>query len=405
MDVRRPPFLVPHSDHNLWDEQDERDYTSWKRRACNSKLTKDDFRNHIIDINNEFNMEDVFDRLDIGFEAFEKLVAFRSKHSKYNLVKDLEGMYEGKENFIVKDFIKWGENFVRTYQVVHEIEEEGESEEMMETSKSDGKDLKISSVMECPILPFDSPPEPLCLSPGWGTFLPSHLPPISSQFSQQQHQKTLWRPWLMEADKSMLKRSSEAGQDPNKNSPECPLLPAAVHLTPPLHATPKPDLSPYSPSPQRKKVKRRRSLGDLGKRRQRLISFQLSHTPPSTPCNPEPDQFSLESGYCGDSLGSWREDTTPSTSRQESLHSFGTPRGHRRPVELDSNLTNHNLLHPLSSQSLWPAPGWVSTPLPAPCQPPAWLSSNMAPPSPAFCDGCQRWGNLLSVTVSQSRPP
>ena len=214
MDVRRPPFLVPHSDHNLWDEQDERDYTSWKRRACNSKLTKDDFRNHIIDTNNEFNMEDVFDRLDIGFEAFEKLVAFRSKHSKYNLVKDLEGMYEGKENFIVKDFIKWGENFVRTYQVVHEIEEEGESEEMMETSKSDGKDLKISSVMECPILPSDSPPEPLCLSPGWGTFLPSHLPPISSQFSQQQHQKTLWRPSLMEADKSMLKRSSEAGQDP-----------------------------------------------------------------------------------------------------------------------------------------------------------------------------------------------
>jgi len=27
----------------------------------------------------------------------------------------------------------------------------------------------------------------------------------------------------------------------------------------------------------------------------------------------------------------------------------------------------------------------------------------MAPPSPAFCDGCQRWGNLLAVTVSQTR--
>ena len=66
--------MVSPSEHDLLYEEDERN--SWKSRKCNSKLTKDDFKNHIIGINNEFDMEDFFDRLDIGFEAFEKLVTF-----------------------------------------------------------------------------------------------------------------------------------------------------------------------------------------------------------------------------------------------------------------------------------------------------------------------------------------
>ena len=114
----------------------------------------------------------------------------------------------------------------------------------------------------------------------------------------------------------------------------------------------------------RRAKKRRRSPGDFSKRRQRLISFQPSHTPTVT----HADQYSLESGCWGVPLGSWSLDITPTTSRQESLFSFVTPLGNRRRVEEDSNLTN---------QSWWPSPGWVRTPFPTPCLPSAWLSSKI----------------------------
>lgn len=170
----------------------------------------------------------------------------------------------------------------------------------------------------------------------------------------------LWRPW--ETDQKAKERvvvgsemrNSGAGMDLKSNSQECPLFSAAALLTPSL-STPLPAFSPYSPSqPQRRVLlrakKRKRSQVELTRRRQRLISFQLDHTPPPTPHKPEPDQPTLESGSWGCS-----------------------------------------------------SPGWVPAPLPGHSLPPAWVSSNMAPPSPAFCDGCQRWGNLLSVTVSQTR--
>ena len=409
----RPPYLVPPSDHNLWVELEERNYRSWKSIPSNSNLTKDDYRNHIIDINNEFDMEDVFDRLDSGFEAFEKLVTFCSKQPKYSLVKDLDRMYFGEENFIVKDFIKWGEKFVRTRVELNE--EVKIDEEMAERSKAAGEDLKISS-LECPFNPPDSLPPSPCLSPGWGAFLPSSLP-------KQQHQKDLWRPWHMEGNHIKEERGSEASQDLKTNSLECPDLQAAIPLAPPLLETPlKSEFSPHSHRPPQRRImrakKRRRSPGDLAKRRQRLISYQLSHTPPTTPRKLEPDMSLLESRFgSGSRFDSWM---TPTSSRlelgsnQETLFSFRKPLEHEKCLEDDSNLTNPYLLHPSPTMSLWPSPGWVPLPLlptpcspsvPAPCSPPAWLSSNMTPTSPAFCEGCQQWGNLLSVTVSQSRPP
>ena len=60
-------------------------------------------------------MEDVFDKLETGLEAFEKLVALSSKLPKYNLADDLDEMYEGEGNQLVKDFIKLGDKFVRNW--------------------------------------------------------------------------------------------------------------------------------------------------------------------------------------------------------------------------------------------------------------------------------------------------
>ena len=58
-------------------------------------------------MNTGFNMEDVFDRIDSGLEAFEKLVDFMKNFPNYDLNKDVELMHP-KENGVFKDFIKFG---------------------------------------------------------------------------------------------------------------------------------------------------------------------------------------------------------------------------------------------------------------------------------------------------------
>ena len=134
-----------------------------------------------------------------------------------------------------------------------------------------------------------------CLSLGWGALLPSavkqdksFLPllPFSCEFEEEA--SALWRPW--ETGKTEEKKKT-VGEDLNINSSECPPKPPTVPLPSPFSTPVKPAFSPFLPSlPQRRVLrrakKRRRSPGDLVKRRQRHISYQLSQSPPSTPSNP-----------------------------------------------------------------------------------------------------------------------
>ena len=112
--------------------------------------------------------------------------------------------------------------------------------------------------------------------------------------------------------------------------------------------------------------------------------------PPSTPSKPEPDKSSLDSGSLGWVFWFMELGNTPRA--QERLG--------RRQFSMRLNLTAS-----MVPQPWWPSPGWVTTPLPGPSPPPAWLTNNMAPPpsSPAFCDGCQRWDNLLSAKPEPTR--
>ena len=97
--------------------------------------------------------------------------------------------------------------------------------------------------------------------------------------------------------------------DLSTNSTECPLLPATEPFPLPLLTPSKAAFSPFYPSPPRgrllRRARKKRSLGDLLRRRQRLIEYQLNHTPSSTPSKLEPDQSSLESASLGLHLGSW----------------------------------------------------------------------------------------------------
>ena len=113
----------------------------------------------------------------------------------------------------------------------------------------------------------------------------------------------MWRPWETGCSGSAGKirgvLRSEAGEDHNY-SLECPSLLSALVPPPPLSTPAKPLFSVpfFSSSPPRRMLvakKRKRSLGELVKRRQRHLSYQLSQTTPSSPCL-EPEQSSLESG-------------------------------------------------------------------------------------------------------------
>jgi hypothetical protein len=220
--------------------------------------------------------------------------------------------------------------------------------------------------------------------------LPSPLQ-LEQSAENEEEVTALWRPWetgdmLHEGSAGKTEEMEKTvGEDLNKNSSECPPQLPTVLLPSPFSTPAKQAFSPFLPSPPQRKVlrrakKRKRSPGDLAKRRQRLISYQFSQTQPSTPSKPEPEQSTLESGSWGGFPGSMDWNSTPaarmldSGSRSSWRFSSGTPLG-------------------------------MPTPPPSPCSPPSWLSNNMAPPSPVYCDGCQRWGNLLSVTVRQTRPP
>ena len=135
-----------------------------------------------------------------------------------------------------------------------------------------------------------------------------------------------------------------------------------------------PSLFPILPDPPLRRLirvaKRRRSPGDLAKRKQRLFDHQKNQFHP-IPHTPEPEQSRLESG-------SWAGE----------------------PLRLDWTWSGGSSDFREDPPS--PPESWWSSPSPSLPTSPPWLTSNMAPPSPVFCDGCQRWGNLLSVTVSQT---
>ena len=247
---------------------------------------------------------------------------------------------------------KHGDEFGDKWAVLDRKEDEDldnrSSEDLqMEKSSEAGEDLnKNSSLEECPLLPADVLEPSPCLSPGWGIRLPDSVqheplpPPLQTMENIE-----MWRPW--ETGKSRV------GQ----------LTPA------------KPSFSaPFLPSPPRRRVlrrtkKRKRSPGELVKRRQRHLSYQLNQTPPSSTSFPEPDQSTLESGN----------------------------------FEMDRNMCLFppwNPFFPSSPESLLPTPSPPPFPSPLPR-----MSDNLAPQSPVFCDGCHRWGNLLTVTISQGRGP
>ena len=111
-------FLVPPEQLDKWDEGFEEEFSKWKRRDSNTNSKKSDYRQYIINLNSENNLDEIYDNLESGLEAFKKLGKLIFKFPQYNLNDNLEKLYCEKENVHVKDFIKLGDEFVRSIDTV-----------------------------------------------------------------------------------------------------------------------------------------------------------------------------------------------------------------------------------------------------------------------------------------------
>jgi hypothetical protein len=122
-----------------------------------------------------------------------------------------------------------------------------------------------------------------------------------------------------------------------------------------------------------RRARKRRSAGDLNRRRQRQTIIQANPTTPSSTHYPEPEQR-LESGVSEKGLSSqvrlnWSNiSDVDSGGSSSSLGdaSWSSPSGQRRNLEQNSTTLNTNVLFPPPSQTWWASPGWDPT---AACSP------------------------------------
>ena len=82
----RPPFHVPAEDLTAWKGQDEDDYQHWRGPTDRSR---EEYREFLIKMNREFDMEEAFDKIEAALNALEVILAYKRNFPKYNLNQDL----------------------------------------------------------------------------------------------------------------------------------------------------------------------------------------------------------------------------------------------------------------------------------------------------------------------------
>ena len=109
-----PPFYVPPKQLTSWSDRDEMDYKFWLDKG--KKHTRDDYRQYLLSLNDEFGMEDAaYVKLEEGLEVFGKIVSCMKQFPHYKLGEDLDKAYIFEGNAIMKEFIKFGVEFVKKH--------------------------------------------------------------------------------------------------------------------------------------------------------------------------------------------------------------------------------------------------------------------------------------------------
>ena len=143
--VVKPPFQVPPEVLDHWDERFEEDFKKWKAKGNSKSATKLEYRQQIININSEWNMEEVFNQIEVGLAAIDKLIAYRKRYPTYNMNLDLDEMYDSKDIVIYKDFIKYGVKLVEHYE-----KKSSESEPVKNMEKQEIKKEMVDKIKNEP---------------------------------------------------------------------------------------------------------------------------------------------------------------------------------------------------------------------------------------------------------------
>ena len=95
-------------------KDDQEEYDIWKEEK-DKQNSEEDFRKVINQLNKDYNIEEIYNQVEAGISALERLLVFSKLVPTFDVEKDIEDAY-GEDIRIEKDFIKFGLNFVKTFE-------------------------------------------------------------------------------------------------------------------------------------------------------------------------------------------------------------------------------------------------------------------------------------------------
>ena len=108
------PLVLPPEKLDLWTEADKENYDIWKGEHQSIKNTEEDYRLFIIQLNKDYNIEEIYDHIETGLSALERLVEISKKFPGFDVENEIENTY-AKDNMLEKDFVKSGFKLVLNY--------------------------------------------------------------------------------------------------------------------------------------------------------------------------------------------------------------------------------------------------------------------------------------------------
>ena len=97
--------VVPPEQLESWTNEDITSFNIWK----SNKTTKNSRTDYIVycnNVNEDFNMERIYDGIEAGLSVLERFVEFMRLFPSFDSKNEIETAY-GKENKIEKDFINF----------------------------------------------------------------------------------------------------------------------------------------------------------------------------------------------------------------------------------------------------------------------------------------------------------
>ena len=101
-----------------------------------NKGSQEEFREYLIHLNTEYNIEDVFDKIEAAINVFDTLIeiAFKEKFPKYSMNDDLDKMYDVKDVNFLENNNKEQVKSANLEETVNDVKKESESVDLSQVN-------------------------------------------------------------------------------------------------------------------------------------------------------------------------------------------------------------------------------------------------------------------------------